>query len=169
MGLPTKLKNFNVFNDGENYIGKVAEVTLPKLSRKMEEWRGGGMNGSIQIDFGNEAIEMECTYGGLMRRVLEQYGAKKHDAVMLRFAGAYRAEDADPVDAVEVVVRGRYKEIDFGNAKAGDDTTLKTVLSVSYYKLTINGADVIEIDIMNMIEKINGVDLLSEIRRALGV
>ena len=169
MGLPSKLKNFNVFNDGESYMGKVGEAVLPKLTRKMEEWRGGGMNGPVQMDFGTEALEMECTYGGLMRRVLQQYGHKRHDGVMLRFAGAYTAEDADQVDAVEVVVRGRYKEIDFGTGKAGDDTAFKTVLAVSYYKLTINGEVLIEIDIMNLVEKVNGQDLLADIRRALGV
>lgn len=169
MGLPSKLKGFNVFDGGVSYMGQVAEVVLPKLSRKMEAWRAGGMNGSIDIDFGNEAIEMECTYGGLMKDVLKQYGHKKHDGVMLRFAGGYQAEDSDDVDAVEVVVRGRYKEIDFGTAKGGDDTTFKTMCSVSYYKLTINGADVIEIDIMNMVEKIDGDDILAKLRRALGV
>lgn len=169
MGLPKKLKAFNVFNDGNNYMGQVAELVLPKLTRKMEEWRGGGMNAPIKMDFGNEAIEMETTYGGLMRQVLEQYGVTKHDGVMLRFAGGYQGDDADQVDAVEVVIRGRHSEIDMGTAKAGDDTAFKVMTAVSYYKLTINGTDVIEIDIMNMIEKINGIDLLANLRRALGV
>jgi len=46
MGLPRKLKNFNLFQNGVSFMGMVPEVTLPKLSRKMEEYRAGGMSGS---------------------------------------------------------------------------------------------------------------------------
>ena len=38
----------------------------------------------------------------------------------------------------------------------------------SYYKLTINGATGIEIDLQNMVEIVNGVDRLAEQRRAIG-
>ena len=167
MGFPTKLKNFNVFNDGNSYMGQVSEVTLPKLTRKMEDWRGGGMGRPLKADMGGEALQMEHVYGGIMRGILEQYGVTTHDGVQLRFAGAYKAEDqADPV-AVEVVVRGRHSEIDPGKAKAGDDTEFKVTTEVSYYKLTMDGEDVIEIDVMNMIEKVKGVDLMQKERKAM--
>lgn len=169
MGLPRKLKNYNVFNNGNNYMGQVAEVNLPKLKRKTEDYRAGGMNGPVKIDFGNEAMSMEWTCGGIMREVLGQYGVMKHDGVQLRFAGAYQSEDSDTPDAVEVVVRGRHSEIDLGNAKPASDTAFKVVTDISYYKLTINGEDVIEIDFINMVEKINGQDLLAKMRSAIGL
>ena len=49
MALPSKLKNFNLFNDGHSYMGQVDEVVLPKLTAKMEEWRGGGMDAPVDI------------------------------------------------------------------------------------------------------------------------
>ena len=45
MGLPRKLTHFATFVDGTNYMGEMPEVSLPTLTRKMEEYRGGGMNG----------------------------------------------------------------------------------------------------------------------------
>ncbi|MFL8905427.1 phage major tail tube protein, partial [Xanthomonas vasicola pv. vasculorum] len=71
-------------------------------------------------------------------------------------------------DAVEVVVRGRHSEIDPGTGKSGDDTEFSVKTSASYYKLTINGATVIEIDLVNMTEIVNGVDSLAAQRRAIG-
>lgn len=73
MALPSKLKGFNLFHNGENFVGKIAEVTLPKLTRKMEDWQGGGMSGPIKVDFGNEGIQMEWTAGGFLKSVLQQY------------------------------------------------------------------------------------------------
>ena len=35
MAMPRKLKNLNMFNDGNNYLGVVKSVTLPVLARKM--------------------------------------------------------------------------------------------------------------------------------------
>ncbi|MBI6358056.1 phage major tail tube protein, partial [Proteus mirabilis] len=52
MALPRKLKNFNLFMNGVNYVGVAEELTLPKITRKLEAYRGGGMNGSVQIDMG---------------------------------------------------------------------------------------------------------------------
>lgn len=169
MGLPSKLKNFAVFNDGNNYQGQVTEVALPKLTRKMEDYRGGGMNGPIKIDYGQEGMSMETTYGGLMQSVLKQWGIQTHDGVQMRFAGAYQAEDQANPDAVEVVIRGRHSEFDFGNAKPADDSPFKVKTELSYYRLTINGEDIIEIDLVNMIEKVDGVDLQAKNRTAIGL
>ncbi|HEY5804867.1 MAG TPA: phage major tail tube protein [Lysobacter sp.] len=169
MALPRKLKNLNLFGDGESFLGQVAEVTLPTLTRSMEDYRGGGMSGPVKIDNGQEAIEFEAKYGGLMRSVLRQYGASRHDAAQLRFAGAYQRDDTGAVDAVEIVVRGRHSEIDFGTAKPGDDTEFTVKTACSYYKLTINGVTEVEIDLVNMVEIVGGVDRLAEQRRAIGV
>ena len=168
MALPSKLKNLNLFNDGESYIGQITEFKLPKLSRKFEEYRAGGMGGPVDIDLGGEKIEAEWKCGGLMRQVLRQFGAIRHNAVQLRFAGSYQREDTGEVDAVEIVIRGRHSEIEPGNAKVGDDTEFSVKTSASYYKLTINGRTEIEIDYVGMVFIVNGVDLMEAHRRAIG-
>ncbi|AMR77295.1 phage major tail tube protein [Cupriavidus nantongensis] len=169
MGLPRKLKDFNLFNDGESYAGDVPELTLPKLSRKMEEYRAGGMPGPIEIDFGNELIVLEWTAGGVLESALKQYGLATHNGALLRFSGAYQSEDSEEVDSVDVVVRGRHKEIDFGNAKPAEDTQHKYTTTCSYYKLTVNGETLIEIDIPNRIVMVGGVDRYARIRKAIGL
>ena len=169
MGLPRKLKNFVLFNDGNSYLGEVDEVTLPKLARKTEDWRSGGMNGPIKADFGMEGLELEWKAGGLLRDTLEQFGALKHDAVLLRFAGALQADDSEEVQSLEITVRGRHEEIDPGSAKPGDATQFKVKTALSYYKLAIDGTTVIEIDFVNMIEVVGGEDRLAGVRAALGI
>ncbi|MCD9123996.1 phage major tail tube protein [Cupriavidus sp. UGS-1] len=169
MALPAKLKDLMLFNDGNAYKGEVPEVVLPKLTRKMEEYRAGGMSGPVPIDFGQEAIQMEWTAGGFLLDVMRQYGALKHDAVGLRFAGAYQREDSEKVIAVEIVVRGRHSEVDPGTAKSGEDTEFKVITRASYYKLTVDGEVIQEFDFVNGIERVGGVDLRGAIRQALGI
>lgn len=169
MALPNKLKFFNLYGDGESYFGRAEEITLPKLSMKGEAYRAGTMLGEVQQDLGLEALELESTFGGPMRSVLRQFGVYAHDGVLMRYVGSYQRDDTGAVDAYEVVVRGRHTEIDFGNAKAGDNTQFKVKTACSYYKLAVNGVTEVEVDMVRMIYIVGGVDRLAEHRRAIGV
>ncbi|MWL87148.1 phage major tail tube protein [Cupriavidus sp. SW-Y-13] len=169
MAMPKKLKNFNVFADGVSFIGEVEEFTLPKLTRKLEEYRAGGMNGPVEIDLGAEKMESEATYGGIMREIFKSWGISSVDGAMLRFAGAIQRDDSEAVDSLEVVMRGRHTELDLGNAKAGDNSQFKVKSAISYYKLSVNNEVWCEIDHNNFIEVVFGVDRLAEQRRAMGV
>ena len=72
MGLPRKLKNFALFNNGVAHFVEVSEVNLPKLSRKMEDYRSGGMSGTVKLDYGMEDKEMEWTAAGDMKELFTQ-------------------------------------------------------------------------------------------------
>lgn len=168
MGMPSKLKNMNLFLDGRTHIGIVAEVTIPKIALKTEDWRGGGMLGPIMIDQGLDKIEAEFTMGGLVASAVSQFGATRNDAVLLRFAGAFQDDGSGRVQAVEMVCRGRYTELDFGNQKPGDDTQHKYKMACSYYKLSVDGLLWFEIDLLNAVFIVYGIDRYAEIRAALG-
>lgn len=167
--LPRKLKNLNVFYEGESFIGQVQEVVLPSLTRKMEEYRGGGMNAPIKTDHGLEALSFEWTCGGFMDQVLKQFGVLQHNDIKLRFHGAYQRDDKAGVDAVEITVQGRHSAIDMGTAKAGDESPFKVTTEVSYLKITLNDERLVEIDIMNMIEFFGDDDRMEPFRVALGI
>lgn len=171
MALPKKLKHQNLFNDGESFVGQCGSVTLPKLARKMEAWRGAGMDGPVKVDMGHsdDGLQIEWTIGGWGLSVLRQFGAVKADGVMLRWAGSVQRDDTGEVSAVEVVVRGRHEEIDFGDSEAGEDTEHSITTTCTYYKLTIDGNEEIEIDLLNFVFKVNGKDMLAEHRKAIGL
>lgn len=169
MGMPRTLKDMMLFNEGRAYMGDAKTVTLPTLSRKMEGYRGAGMSGELQMDMGMEAMEMSFTCGGPMRDVLRQFGVTTVDGVYLRFAGNYQSDDTASHDHVEVVVRGRHAEIDMGDQESGSPSEFKVKTAVAYYKLTWNGRTEIEIDPLNMIEIIDGVDRLAARRASLGI
>jgi P2 family phage contractile tail tube protein len=164
--LPAKLKNFNTFGDGQSFIGLVKSLTLPKIAMAGEDYRGGGMLGPVKMDMGLEALEMESTYGGLMVPVMRQMGVFRHDGSLLRFNGAYQADDTG-VTAAELVTRGRHTEFDMGDAEAGKDTEHKVKSALSYLKWTIAGRVEVEIDLVNCVYMVGGIDRMAEIRAAI--
>ena len=172
MALPRKLKYLNLFNDGLSYMGVVSSVTLPKLTRKLENYRGGGMNGVAPVDMGldDDALSVEWTIGGFPDDQLwAQYAAASAASVPLRFCGSYQRDDTGDTVAVEIVLRGRHKEFDFGDQKQGEDTETKISTQCTYFKLTVDGKEHIEVDTVNMIERVNGVDMLEKHRRNIGL
>ncbi|MCK3655818.1 phage tail protein [Pasteurellaceae bacterium Macca] len=169
MALPRKLKLFNVFLDGNHYQGQAVAITLPKLTSKVEAYRAGGMMGEVDVDLGLEKLELEHTYGGIMPEIFKQFGLANIDGAMVRFSGSYQRDDTGETDAVDIVMRGRHTEIDGGESKSGDDTEFKVKSSLTYYKLTINGADVVEIDMLNTVFKVDGQDRYAQHRKNIGL
>ena len=171
MALPKKLKHMNLFNDGNSYQGVAKSVTLPNLARKMEAFRGGGMDGPVKVDLGHsdDGIELKFTLGGWDLTVMRQYGTVRADGVPLRFAGSVQRDDTGEISAVEVTVRGRHEEISLGDAAPGEDTEHEITTTCTYYKLTVDSVDIVEIDLLNFVFIVDGVDLLARHRQNIGL
>ncbi len=161
MALPKKLKHLNLFNDGNSYLGIAKAVTLPVLGRKLEAYRGGGMDGPVKVDMGHsdDGLQLEWTLGGWDLIAVRQFGATRVDGVQLRFSGSVQRDDT----------RGRHEEIDFGDAEPGEDTEHKITTALTYYKLSVDGEVLIEIDLLNFVYIVDGDDRLAEHRKALGI
>jgi len=168
MGFPFKLKQMDMLLDGLGHLAETEEVTIPKLVLKTEDWRGGGMLGQVPIDMGLDKLEFEFSMGGLIQAALAQFGTTALAGALVRFVGAYQEDQTGTVKTIEVVCMGRYTEIDFGHDKAGDNTDHKYKMACSYYRLIVDGVDWIEIDLINMIFIVMGVDRYADIRAALG-
>jgi len=168
--LPNTIKNFNLFIDGASYLGRAEQVTLPKLTRKTDEFRGGGMNAPVEIDMGSEKLEASFVLREFNNDVLLNYGIVDSAGVSLRFKAAAQRDDVSgDTDAIEVVIRGRWRELDFGDLKSGENASLTVAVAASYFKYIVNDVVLIEVDSINMIEKAGDNDRLAGQRKALGI
>lgn len=169
MALPRTLKLMNVFNNGLAYQGIAQEVELPKLAAKIEDFRAGGMIGDVAINLGLEKLEMTHKYAGIVPELISGFASAQIDSELIRFAGAYQRDDTGEVSAVEIVMRGRHTEIDGGNSKTGEktETTIKSALT--YYKMTVDNKEIVEIDLINSVFKVDGKDRYAEHRAAIGL
>lgn len=164
MNLPRQLKDMNVFGDGQSFLGEALTFTRPKLAMKLEEYRGGGMLGGVQIQMGLEALECTHKYGGDIPALGAGFGSNRLDESQLRFAGAYQNDATGGIDDVQIIVRGRHVEVDAGDDEIGSKsgTTYKT--ACVYYKQTRNGRVEFEIDMTAGVLIVDGVDRWAEIR-----
>jgi P2 family phage contractile tail tube protein len=166
--IPETLFNMTLFVDGTNFAGDVLSVTLPKLKVKTEEHRAGGMDAPIDMDMGLEKLEAGFSCSGARREVLGKFGLADQTAFFGTFRGAFKGQKGE-VKKVVATYRGQLIEADPGDWKPGDKAEFKYGLSLSYYKLEINDTLVHEIDPVNSVRVIDGVDQLAAVRTALGM
>lgn len=166
--IPRKLKNFLAYINGEDYGGRVPEVELPKLTRKMVEYYAGGMAGPIDIDMGAEKLEGSITLAEFSVAAMKHFARSDVAAIPIRITGAVVSDSGTSgTDAIAIVMRGRWKEIELGTFKRGDDHTVKFAYTLSAFEFYVNDEEIIFIDHPNNIYRIGGVDMLAAENAAL--
>jgi len=165
--LPPVLKTMDVFGDGVSWYGQVNSFTPPTLGRQFEEHRGSFAR-PVKIDVGGTALECEFKTAGYLPDLLSKMGQTLLDGNAIRFVGAYQRDDTGAWQSVEIYARGRIEELDRGEQKVGDVGEHTVKMALVYYREVIDGTTYTEIDILNHIELINGVDRLAEARAIIG-
>jgi hypothetical protein len=56
-----------------------------------------------------------------------------------------------------------------GDFKQHDNSTLETMLNVHSIKMELDGREILEVDVLANIYKVDGVDLLKDYRQNLGI
>ena len=166
-----KLINFEVFKGGNRKLG-MADVTLPSISYKTVTISGAGIGGEIEMPTPGqtESMETEISWRTLNEDVTELLAMRSQD---LEFRGANEQYDVATgeikVQTVKVNICGLAKKGDLGSLKPADHMDSKTTLEVTYIKVTIDGVRKVEIDKLNYIHFVDGVDYLADVRKALGL
>lgn len=161
-------KNLNLFVDGNGYAGQIEDFTPPTLASKDEEFRGGGMDAAMNIRMGLQRLETSFNLIAYDLKVLALFGVAQGNVVPFVAREALQSFDGT-VTAVVYTMRGKIDKLDHGTVKSGEKSMLGVTMSLTYYKLQHGATVVQEIDVENMIHKVNGVDVLAAQRAAIGL
>lgn len=166
--IPSALKKMAVTIDGV-HRATAETVTLPKLTRETEDYRGGAMAGTVEIDMGLQKISMEIAFKGEEVAAWDMFAAQGLSGPGVRFTGVYEDDATGVLKRVDVLVRGRVNELDPGSAKVKDTGMTTIKLTCSYFKRVENGVEIAEIDVLNGIERYRGRDVQAAKKALLGI
>jgi len=162
------LKAVSAFVDGKGYAGDVMDFTPPKFTRVTEDFRAGSMLGAVQIPQGIEVLTTSFTLGGYDPDVLALWGIAVGKEFPIEGRGYLESQDGTKT-AVVHEMRGTITEEDPGTWRPGQGAPLKITMNLTYYKLTHGDRVLHEIDLINTIHIVDGVDQMAERREALGL
>jgi P2 family phage contractile tail tube protein len=166
--IPQTITNMNAFVDGRLLSGVTTEINLPKLKRKTEEHRGGGMDGPVKIGMGMEMLDGSFKMSGIHPEVLAFFGLADDTAFNGNFRGSFKDQNGKVVGVI-ATFRGMIEEVDPGSWKPGDKSEATFNIAPSYYKLEVDGIVIYELDPVNCIRIINGIDEAAAERAAIGM
>lgn len=162
---PGTIKGFTAFIDGYGQAGVTTGGKLPVVKVKTEGHRDGGMDGEEDLDLGIEKLEWEITLSELSAIGLKLVG-RTNAPITLR--GSMEDEDGNKRPVV-AQMRGLVIGADPGEWGEVKKTEFKLSGTANYYRLTIGGEEIYEIDVRGLVRRIGGVDQLAQRRANLGL
>ena len=163
--------NFMVYRDGRSLLG-IASIQLPDLEPLNAEISGAGIMGSLPA-----VIE---GHFGLLTMTYNFYTPfDGHDAFS---AGEYTTLDSriaeqthdsitmtKPIRADKVLCAGYVTKISPGTVQSGQQSTGSIDIGVTSYGLWLEGREILFFDKTNYVYRVNGVDRMGDVRRAIGM
>lgn len=165
-----RLTNANVYMDGNNLLGRAEEIQLPQVKHKMADHKSLGMVASAEFFAGIDKLECKIKWNALYPEVLKK-AANPFVAVQIQVRASLETYNnmgrLAEVPAI-AYVSGTFKEFPLGNFKPQENAEYETTMSVNYAKLVVDGDEIFEIDVLQNIYKVDGVDVLSTYRINIG-
>jgi P2 family phage contractile tail tube protein len=163
------MRYFAVYLEGVGYLGEGAECELPNLEAKTEEFRGGGMDMPLEIDLGMKAMEAKFKLHTFDKMAYTRFSLLGPNKISrLTFRGSLEGYSGEIV-GVQAKMDARIKKIENGNWKPGDKADLSITCAVDFYELIHGEVELVYIDPLNFIRRINGRDQLEAHRINLGI
>lgn len=168
--IPEVINAFNVYDgDGDKLIGITDEMSMADLSSKVATITGAGIGGSYDVpviglfDSITQEIPFRLLYEPIFKftNPMKQVGFNVRGAIQV----TNKSTGVSDFSGFRYVVKGRCKSISPGSLKPGDVMGSKVSVEAVYILYEINGKKLIEIDKLNYIYRINGVDLMEKIRQ----
>ena len=168
--IPEVINGFNVYDgDGNVQVGITDEMSMAELASKVATVTGAGIAGSYDVPvLGHfDSITQDIPFRILYKPIFQFANPMKQVGLTVRGAIQVTNKSTGVSDfaGFRYVVKGRSKTITPGNLKPGDVMGSKVSIEAVYILYEIDGEKLIEIDKLNNIYRIDGVDLMEKVRK----
>jgi P2 family phage contractile tail tube protein len=161
-----------VYGPAGAMYGKFDEITVPEIKNKAQENKPTDGIGTRRLP-GLSIDPMEATFKAqgfntdfhaMAANPYKEVGLQvRSNRVVTRNGGKLDAE------GVRLDLRGWFSSAKEGSFKQGEGAQCEYKMEVTALKLVVDGREIKEIDIDNYIWKVNGEDIIADIRANLGI
>ena len=165
-----RITNANIYLEGNNLLGRAEEVKLPDVTAIMQEHKALGMVGKIELPAGFDKLEGEIKWNSLYDDAAK-ITANPYKSVQLMCRSSietYGAQGRVKQVALVTYLTVMFKKNPLGAFKQHDNAEFPSSFSATYIKQVIDGNEVLELDYLANIFKVNGEDMLQDYRTNIG-
>lgn len=169
--IPNTNNNYRVYLAGRGLLG-LATVTLPNIQNMMDDLKGSGIFGTMSLPVAAhvQAMVMTLNWHVFIADVAVLFAQEKlqldmYAAIQLQDTGRQKVK----FQQWQITTRGMPSGMNLGTLDVGVKGSPASDWAIEYIKAWYNKAEVFEIDPLNAIYTINGVDYGADIRTAIGM
>lgn len=162
--------NANVYIDGNNHMGKASEFKLPDFEITQDEFKGLGLWGTVKLPSGAEALEGEITWNSLYPDVAAKaYHPFRACQLMVR-ANQQLHDASGLVKEVPVVttITATMSKNGLGNFKHKEKSEHSSTYQATEIRQVVDGREVLYYNAFKNIYRVNGEDVLAQMRKNTG-
>jgi hypothetical protein len=167
--LPEKINEYNAYLDGDLMIGIAAANDLPEVNMQTSTVTGIGVSGEIESPtLGQfEKMEQEVKFNVLYSSAADMLSPLK--AVNITFRAAQQVYDKSSgggyaFKSLRIVEMGRVKKFKPGKLEKNNAMEATVTLEVTYLLIEVDGSELMCVDKLNRVYRVNGEDMLSDVR-----
>ena len=162
------LRDFTVSINSIGKIGMCPSVTIPEFNLEMEDYRGGGMFGTVEIPMGVEKLDYSFDLftwdADLWKNI--GYGVNSLNVPFVFMGNAFTQIGTQTT--VSVAVTGTLKSIKTDAIVPGKQVKMACMVAVNNFTHTIDGEVVTDIDVFANRFLIDGTDIMQTSRNNTG-
>ena len=169
--MPNGLIDAEIYINGSNNMAGTGEVELPNIEYATITSEQMGLAAEVEMPLIGRFKKLEAKIK--MDTVDDSLiGFNNEEPLLVEFKGAYqytnKVTHGVGLGDIDATFKGMIKKMDGIKGKPGTKMETSFDIGCTYYKLTIGGKTIIEIDVLNNISNINGATN-SKLRRYLGL
>jgi uncharacterized protein len=165
-----RVTNAAIYINGNSLLGKAEEIKLPDITALMSEHKALGMVAKIELPSGFDKMDGEVKWNSFYPDVATTMGdfftmvpLQVRSSVETWGSGG-RTEQVPLVTFLTVL----FKKNPLGSFKQNDNAEFASGFSAYYIRQQLAGKDIVELDVLSNIYKVNGVDKLDLFRANQG-
>lgn len=163
-------KDIALFLNTISFVGMLKEFDHPTVEQTTAPHETLAMAGSINVGVGFEAMEARLAWEGHSKDLAKlAYNTVDQVELMVRSIIEDRSGPVLIEQGVVHHMRGVFRSNQPGNFSAKSLATKESMMDLTYFREEIDGEVMIELDVVNNIYKVAGVDKFANRNRILGL
>ncbi len=166
-----RLIGANIYADGNSLLGKSGVTTLPDITYTTSEHNALGLIGVPQFFSGVEAVQAQISwlsyYDDVMKKV-----ANPFSPISIQVRGSvanYTSSGLTQQVPCVFFLKGTPSNFPLGTINPRENPEIQSTFNCTYVRVEWNGRTIFELDILSNILKIDGVDILAEYNKNIGL
>ena len=166
-----KLHGAHVYVNNRSNFGKSTQVVLPQIEAVMNEYAALGMSGAVELPSGFGLMEATITWNYPDNETQADFSNpfRAVNVTVRSSKSTWSSGGLEEEKSVIAHLRGLPKQHGGGTFSGKDDVEVESVLAVNYYKLIVDGEDVLEFEPLTNKYVVRGVDIFAQRRANLGL